>query len=250
MTQIRIQKVLQQAGIASRRKAEDLIQEGRVRVNGALVTQMGLKVDPESDAIKVDNKIVQLKPAPHVYLALNKPRGVICTHEDPEKRETCIDLLPSRYRKLGLTHVGRLDVQSEGLLLLSNDGSFVYKCTHPKFHLPKIYHVKARGEIKEALLDKLRKGIVLDYRRTLPCKIKRISRKGTKHTWLSVEVVEGRYHLIRKMFYSIGHGVTKVKRVQMGPIRLGPLKPGTLRRLTAPEIKLVTQFKQNQQRGR
>jgi 23S rRNA pseudouridine2605 synthase len=241
MPKVRLQKLLQRAGIASRRGAEEMIQEGWVRVNGALVTQMGLRVDPDVDAIKVKDKLINPKLAERnlIYLAMYKPKGVICSGDDPEARKSCFDLLPNRFKNRDLTYAGRLDFQSEGLLILSNDGAFIYRCTHPKFQLTKTYLVKSRGKLSENHLEKLRTGIVVDQKRTLPAKVTAIPRKDTRHSWVQITLSEGRNQQLRKMFYAIGHGLIKLKRTAIGPIQLGNLKSGEIRELTRAEVQAV-----------
>jgi 23S rRNA pseudouridine2605 synthase len=241
---IRIQKVMQSAGVASRRKAEDLIREGLVKVNGAIVTQMGFKVDPLSDAIKVKGKLINSKTtAAKMYIAFNKPKGCICTHHDPEGRETIWDILPNKLRNKKLAIAGRLDFQTEGLVILSNDGDFIQRCAHPSHHIEKKYAVKVRGTPKETFLTKLRRGIVIDGKRSLPCKISRIARKETKHSWLEVTLHEGKNNQIRKMFYTIGHGVVKLKRTHIGNITLARLEPGACRALSKREILSLSNLK-------
>ena len=244
-TQTRIQKVIQAAGLASRREAESLIREGLVRVNGAIVTQMGMKVDRKKDAIKVKGKLITTQLIqPKIYLAFYKPRGVICTHEDPQQRETMWDFIPPVFRHKGLSAAGRLDLQTEGLIILSNDGEFIERCSHPRYRIEKVYAAKVRGIPSEKALAKFQKGMTIDDQRTLPCKAKRIYRPETKHTWCEVILHEGRKNQIRKMFYAIGHGVIKLKRIRVGAVALGTLQPGQLRGLTKTEIqKLLTNQK-------
>lgn len=235
---IRIQKVIQSAGVASRREAERLIREGLVRVNGAIVTQMGLKVDPHKDAIKVNGKLITSKLArSKMYFAYHKPKGALCSHEDPQKRQTIWDLLPPIYSHKNLNIAGRLDFQTEGLVILSNDGEFIERCSHPRYEVEKVYYAKVRGIPTESTLQKLQKGLVIDNKRTLPCKVRRVYRPETKHTWCEVVLHEGRKNQVRKMFYAVGHGVTKLKRVRIGPVTLGPLEPGQARPLTRTEVQ-------------
>src|SRR5437588_7773111 len=239
MPSIRLQKILSQAGLASRREAEEWIREGRVRVNGK-IAQLGERADPENDSVKVDGKRVAAPSGPRTYLLLNKPRGFVTTVSDPEKRDTVLDLLPHNLRR-GVKPVGRLDVQTEGLLLLTDDGELARAVTHPSTGCPKEYLVKVSGEPPPSRLEKLRRGVRLDGERTRPCEIERVSgtpRQGERegNTWLRVTLREGRTRQIRRMFESIGHPVSKLKRVAIGPVRDPNLPAGAYRALSAREV--------------
>lgn len=236
---IRIQKIISGAGLASRRAAEEWIREGRVKVNGRVVA-LGDRADPAKDSIKVDEKRIQPSAGPRTYLLLNKPKGFVTTVTDPDGRDTVLHLLPGKLRR-GVKPVGRLDVQTEGLLLLTDDGDLARLVSHPSTGCPKEYMVKVAGEPPEARLEKLRRGVFLDGSRTRPCEIARVSgtpRKGgvEGNTWLRVILKEGRTRQIRRMFESIGHPVSKLKRVAIGPIRDPALTPGAYRRLSEAEV--------------
>lgn len=237
MALIRIQKLIAQAGSASRREAEAWIREGRVEVNGRIAT-LGERADPEKDAVKVDGKRVHTRSGPRSYLLLNKPKGYVTTLSDPQRRDTVLDLVPRQLRR-GVKPVGRLDVQTEGLILLTDDGDLARLLTHPSAGCPKEYRVKVSGVPAQAKLERLRGGIFLDGSRTRPCEISRISTTAGKesgNTWLAVVLREGRSRQIRRMFESIGHPVSKLKRVAIGPIRDEGLPVGALRELAPHEV--------------
>ena len=236
---LRIQKILAAAGLASRRGAEEWIREGRVRVNGR-VAALGDRADPEKDSIKLDDKRIRPLSGPRTYILVNKPKGFVTTVSDSEGRDTVLDLIPGRLRR-GVKPVGRLDVQTEGLLLLTDDGDLARLVTHPSTGCPKEYLVKVSGEPTEPRLEKLRQGVRLEDGPTRPCQIQRVSatpRKGGEegNTWLRVTLREGRTRQIRRMFESIGHPVSKLKRVAIGPVRDPDLPSGAYRRLSASEI--------------
>jgi len=241
----RLQKILARAGIASRRKAEELIREGLVTVNGR-VAVLGEKADPARDAIKVDGKRVQASHE-HRYLLLNKPRGYMSTLSDPEGRPTVIDLVPPGMRK-ALVPVGRLDFNTEGLLLLTDDGEFAQRIAHPRYGSTKTYEVKVKGLPGEAQLDRLRAGIVLEGRRTAPAKIaprspfkpsgaRRRGEPESENSWWLIELTEGRTRQIREMFLHIGHPVQKLRRVAIGSLRDPHLPLGALRELSEKEVQ-------------
>jgi len=236
----RLQKALARAGVASRRKVEELIREGRVTVNGHLA-EIGEKADLDRDAVKVDGKRIQ-PPRGHRYLLLNKPRGVMSTVSDPEGRPTVIDLVPPALRK-ALVPVGRLDFNSEGLLLLTDDGEFAQRVAHPSNGSVKTYEVKVKGHPQEGELDRLRGGIVLDGRRTAPCRIRPRRaigrREESENSWWVVELTEGRTRQIRDMFERVGHPVQKLRRVAIGPLADPGLAPGDLRELTPREVEML-----------
>lgn len=236
----RIQKILAGAGLASRREAETWIREGRVRVNGA-AAQLGDRADPERDAIKVDGKRVAPARGPRTYLLLNKPRGFVTTVSDPERRDTVIDLLPEGLRRR-VKPVGRLDVQTEGLLLLTDDGELARRVSHPSTGCGKEYSVKVSGVPAEKSLERLRQGISLDGERTRPCRIERVSatqRHGEGNTWLRIVLRQGRTRQIRRMFEVVGHPVAKIKRTAIGPIRDPDLPSGAYRRLLPREVEAL-----------
>ncbi len=210
-----------------------------MRVNGRLVS-LGDRADPEKDSVKVDDRRVRIEAGPKTYIVLNKPKGFVTTVSDPEGRDTVLMLMPGRLRKT-VKPVGRLDVQTEGLLLLTDDGDLARIVTHPSTGCPKEYMVKVSGEPALARLERLRRGVFLEGERTRPCEIERVSgtprREGVEgNTWLRVTLREGRSRQIRRMFASIGHPVSKLKRVAIGPVRDDSLRPGESRALTPDEI--------------
>jgi 23S rRNA pseudouridine2605 synthase len=237
LTGERLQKVLARAGVASRRRAEDLIREGKVTINGQ-VAEIGQRVDPATDAIKVEGRRVRPRQ-PRTYLLLNKPPGYITAKSDPQQRPTVFDLVPPGRRK-GLLAVGRLDYQSEGLLILTDDGEFAQRVAHPRYGCTKAYAVKVRGTPEPAELDKLRQGIVLAGRRTAPAAVKlrkpADERRGIKNSWWTVELSEGRTRQIREMFFRIGHPVQRLRRVAIGPLTDRGLPVGGLRELEEGEL--------------
>jgi 23S rRNA pseudouridine2605 synthase len=231
----RLQKIIAAAGVASRRKAEELIASGRVQVNGQMVTELGTKADPEQDHIRVDGKLLH-GPERYTYIVLNKPKGYVTTVSDPEKRPTVMDLV--RGVKGRVYPVGRLDWASEGLLLLTNDGELANGLMKASSNVPKTYVVKVAGQPEEAKLEKLRRGISIAEKggrrvRTAPARIKLI-REGD-NPWLEVTIVEGRNRQIRKMFEEVGHHVEKIRRVQYGPLALD-VPPGEFRSLSLEEV--------------
>jgi 23S rRNA pseudouridine2605 synthase len=226
----RLQKALARAGIASRRKAEELIRAGRVQVNGVTVSEMGQPVSAQ-DHILVDGKPLQAPPA-LVYVLLHKPRGVLSTAQDERGRQTVLDLVPHRER---LYPVGRLDQESEGLILLTNDGELTQRLTHPRYEHEKEYRVLVRGAPTPATLRRLREGLLLedgliraDEATLLP---------GREGSWLRIVLHEGRKHLVRRMCEAVGHPVLRLIRVRLGPLELGALAPGKYRPLTTDEIE-------------
>ncbi|MCL4456387.1 MAG: rRNA pseudouridine synthase [Nitrospirae bacterium] len=233
----RIQKILAMAGIASRRKAEEFIIEGRVTVNGETAA-LGTKADPSKDHIKVDGKLIT-RAEPKVYLMLNKPAGVVTSLSDPEGRPTVKDFLKGiKYR---VFPVGRLDYDSEGLLLMTNDGDLAHSVLHPSKKIPKIYLVKAQGIIDEAVMEKLRRGVRLEDGLTAPAKVKRIRQTGN-NTWVEMIIYEGKKRQIRRMLESVCHSVIKLRRIGVDGLKLGDLKPGDIRRLTIEEIKRLKEL--------
>jgi 23S rRNA pseudouridine2605 synthase len=237
---VRIQKILAQAGLASRREAEEWIREGRVFVNGR-VAKLGDRADPGKDAVRVDDKRVQLRAGPKTYILLNKPRGYVTTVSDPQSRDTVLDLLPGGLRR-GIKPVGRLDVQTEGLLLLTDDGDLARDLTDPSSGCPKEYRVKVSGQPGEKDLDRLRRGISIERRRTLPSTIERVSTTGRGaegNTWFRVILTQGRNRQIRRMFELIGHPVSKLKRIAIGSLRDERLPTGAYRRLSEAEVRAL-----------
>lgn len=231
----RLQKIIAAAGIASRRKAEELITSGRVVVNGQVVTELGSKADPEQDHIRVDGKLLQGAER-FVYVALNKPKGYVTTVSDEKKRPTVMDLVEKV--KGRVYPVGRLDWASEGLILMTNDGALANGLMKASSNVPKVYVVKVAGQPDETKLDKLRRGVSIAEKggrrvRTAPAKI-RLIREGD-NPWLEVTIIEGRNRQVRKMFEEVGHHVEKIRRVQYGPLALD-IPPGDWRNLTLLEV--------------
>ena len=230
--QERLQKILSQAGVASRRQAEQIIVEGRVSVNGTVVTELGSKADLETDHIKVDGRLIR-PPKGQVYIALNKPNNTVTTVSDDRGRATVMDLV--RGVKTRVYPVGRLDYHSEGLLLLTNDGEVANAIMSAATHLPKTYLVKVTGTLTTEQEQQFRQGVPLSGRRTQPAGLKLVHR--AENPWYEVRLFEGRKNQIRLMFKHFGLLVEKLKRVRIGPIELGSLKPGEFRHLTPPEVE-------------
>jgi 23S rRNA pseudouridine2605 synthase len=243
----RLQKIIAHAGFASRREAEGMISSGRVTVNGRIVTELGTKADADRDHIKVDGKLIT-RAEPHRYILLYKPKEVMTTVEDPQGRTTVIDLI--RGVRERIYPVGRLDFHSEGLVLLTNDGELAFRVSHPTHGSVKTYHVKVRGVPEDRLIDKLQRGITLEGKRTLPCEIARVRTTGVRddegNSWFEVKLREGRTQQIRKMFQAVGHPVSKLKRVGIGPISDPKLTPGVWRELTKHEVKMLATLKEPQ----
>jgi 23S rRNA pseudouridine2605 synthase len=231
----RLQKIIAAAGIASRRKAEELISSGRVAVNGKVVTELGTKADLEHDHIRVNGKLLQGAQR-HVYLLLNKPKGYVTTAHDPEGRPTVMNLVKGVGSRV--YPVGRLDYASEGLLLMTNDGDLAHKLMKAASHVPKTYVVKVSGKPAEEAIAKLRGGLSIATDegkrvRTSPAKIRIV--KESANPWYEVTLIEGRNRQIRRMFEEVGHHVEKIKRVKYGPLALD-VPPGEFRSLTLQEI--------------
>jgi len=231
----RLQKIIAAAGVASRRKAEELITAGHVQVNGQTVTELGTKADPETDHIRVNGKLLHGAQR-HVYLLLNKPRGFVTTVSDPEKRPTVMDLVKGIRGRV--YPVGRLDYASEGLLLMTNDGDLAQRLMKAASHVPKTYLVKVAGQPKEEAIEKLRAGVSIatgDGKRvrTSPAAVSVI--KEAANPWYEITLIEGRNRQIRRMFEAVGHHVEKIKRVRYGPLALD-VPPGEFRPLTEKEL--------------
>lgn len=262
----RLQKIIAAAGIASRRKAEELLTQGRVTVNGQVITELGSKADPERDHIKVDGKLLR-GPERHIYLLLNKPKGYVTTVSDPEGRPTVMSLL----RNVGerVYPVGRLDYLSEGLLLLTNDGELAHKLTRAASHVPKTYLVKISGRADESDIEKLRRGIRIGSRpshghqtngkraqpwqdrmkpvRTAPAEVRLL--READNPWYEVTLIEGKNRQIRRMFEEIGHHVEKIRRVRYGPLSLD-VEPGQVRELTPREVESLKRFENQDKTSR
>ena len=235
---VRLQKAIAEAGVASRRKAEEMIRQGRVTVNGRVVTQQGVRVDPEKDHVKVDGR--HLKPAPPlVYVMLNKPRGHVSSLNDPAGRPTVADLL--RGVRLRVFPVGRLDFDSEGLMLLTNHGELAQALLHPRYHVPKTYLIKVKGVLTADQISALERGVRLEEGITSPAGVKKV-RKVEQNSWLEVTIYEGRKHQVKRMLEAVEHPVLKLTRVRFGPLSLGQLALGEYRYLTDREANALRQI--------
>ena len=239
----RIQKIISAAGIASRRAAEELIRDGRVKVNGTVVTELGSKADPSKDHIKVDGKLIKPQQ-PQTNLILNKPVGFVTTMSDPEGRPIVQDLLKNV--KVRVYPVGRLDYNTEGLLLLTNDGDFAHLVTHPKHELPKRYLAKIKGALSDAAVERLETGIFLVDGKTAPARVRRL-RKEEANSWVEITIHEGKKRQVRRMFDHVGHSVIKLRRVRVGNLALGDLPPGAFRHLTGEEVKALRDMAEGEQ---
>lgn len=233
---MRLQKLISMAGIASRRAAETLIQEGRVTVNGEVVRTLGAKADPAKDLVRVDGRRLRFDHRQR-YIVLNKPKGYVTTRKDPQGRRTIMDLLTGVREYI--YPVGRLDYDSEGLLLLTSDGDLAARLMHPRHEVQRVYEAIVVGVPEEIALDKLRRGVFLDGERTRPAEVHRgsaVSKGRQPLTRLTITLKEGRNRQVRRMCAAIGHPVRKLTRLRMGPIRLGDLRPGHWRELSAAEV--------------
>jgi 23S rRNA pseudouridine2605 synthase len=229
---IRLQKLLAQSGVASRRRCEELMLAGLVEVDGEVVTRLGTKVDPHTAVIRVEGK--RLPPiSPNVYLALNKPRGVVSTMSDPEGRRTLSDLVADRPERL--FHVGRLDTDTAGLIILTNDGDFAQRLAHPSYEVDKTYVAEVDGEVTKATLRRLTDGITLDDGPVTVSRT-RIVQHGTGKTIVELVIHEGRNKIVRRLLEHVGHPVNRLTRTRIGPVKLAQLKSGELRDLTLDEL--------------
>lgn len=229
---VRLQKVLARAGVASRRASEDLIARGRVEVNGQVVTEFGTRVDPVRDVIRVDGARI---PPEHrnAYLVLNKPRGILSAMADDRGRQTLADLVPRRSERL--FHVGRLDADTEGLILLTNDGEFAQRMSHPSHEVRKTYIAVVQGSLDHRTLARLRRGITLEDGPIVPDKVRIVARE-TRQTMVEITLHSGRNRIVRRIFDELGHPVLRLSRTAIGPVRLGNLKSGEHRDLTREEL--------------
>lgn len=233
----RVHKIIARAGVASRRRAEQLMREGRVTVNGELVEQPGAQADPQQDAIKVNGKLLHPDRGQPRYLALFKPRQVVTSLHDPEGRPTVADLLRRHKVRDRVFPVGRLDWDADGLVLLTDDGELANRIMQPRSHLRKVYRVKVRGVPSERELDRVRRGVVLERgQRTRPAEVE-VEGPAGSNTWLRVALVEGKQNQIKRMFARVGHPVRKLRRLSIGPVGLGKLAPGELRELSEREVR-------------
>lgn len=234
----RLQKFLAEAGVASRRKAEELIAAGRVKVNGVVIKEQGVKIDPRKDKVEFDGKALSQKAEKKVYLMLHKPEGYVTTSKEQFGRPAVLDLIhgvPER-----IFPVGRLDYDTSGLLLLTNDGDLTYRLTHPKHDVDKTYIAKLYGVPDDGDLQKFRRGVVIDGRKTSPAKIQIISReKDLRFCTVEIQIHEGRNRQVRKMCEAIHHPVAQLKRIATGELKLGDLPKGKYRFLTEQEIKYL-----------
>ncbi len=237
MAPIRIQKFLSMAGVCSRRKAEELISQGKVRVNGTVCTRLGTKIDPEKDRIELGGHSITLpaSQAEHIYLAFHKPKGILTTLMDPQGRPTIKPLL-EEFTKRRIFPVGRLDKDSEGLLICTSDGELANRLIHPRYKVEKVYLTTVTGHPDRKKIERLREGgIEIQGKPIKPCKI-RVIRKGRDQTTYEVILKEGRKRQIREMFRSVGHRVIRLRRTSIGPVQIGNLKPGQARDLSEHEI--------------
>ena len=227
----RLQKILSRAGIASRRAAERLMAEGRVTVNGEVIREMGTKADLATDDVRVDG--VRVKPPERpVYLLLYKPKGYVTTRHDPEGRPTVMDLVPP---VAGLFPVGRLDVTTEGVIILTNDGDFAEHIAHPRYEVPRVYQAKVRGVPERETLARLRRGVTVEGERLSIDQVRVI--ESDNNSWLELTLHEGKHHEVKRILEAVGHPVSKLKRVALGPVTLKGLAAGEFRSLTPQEIQ-------------
>jgi 23S rRNA pseudouridine2605 synthase len=236
MDGIRLQKLMSTAGVASRRAAEQLILEGRVMVNGNVVMTLGTRADPAKDDIRVDGRRLRFDLRQR-YIVLNKPKGYVTTRQDPEGRHTVMELVDTVREYI--YPVGRLDYETDGLLLMTSDGDLAAQLTHPSHEVERVYEAVVVGAPSDETVEKLRRGVYLDGRRTAPAIVRRgaTSGKGQKQlTKLTIVLHEGRNRQVRRMCASVGHSVRRLTRVRMGPITLGDLRPGHWRELTPKEL--------------
>ena len=232
---VRLQKLLAQAGVGSRRKCEELMLAGLVEVDGEVVTRLGTKVDPRRAAVRVDGR--RLPPlSEHVYLVLNKPRGVVSTMSDPEGRRPLSDFVADRPERL--FHVGRLDTDTEGLILLTNDGDFAQRMAHPSFEVDKTYLAEVDGHVSRATLQRLRDGVELEDGPVQVSAAKVTSTHGER-SLVELTIHEGRNRIVRRLLDHVGHPVRRLTRTRIGPVRLAGLRQGSLRELTEEELGVL-----------
>jgi 23S rRNA pseudouridine2605 synthase len=234
---VRLQKLLAQSGVASRRKCEELMLAGEVEVDGEVVTRLGTKVDPRTAVIRVSGR--RLPPAsPHAYLVLNKPRGVVSTMSDPEGRRTLTDVLEERAPEYGrLFHVGRLDTDTSGLLLLTNDGDFAHRMAHPSYEVDKTYVAEVEGDLRKPVVQQLLDGVTLDDGPVSVSAARIVTRgPGGRGTIVELVIHEGRNRIVRRLLDHVGHPVRRLTRTAFGPVSLGQLKAGDVRELTNDEL--------------
>ncbi len=237
---MRINKFLASCGVASRRNSEQYIVEGRVKVNGKVVTALATEINIDNDTVTLDGKRIEL-PQKHIYLMMNKPKGFICTVSDDRERKTVIDLLPENYKSKRVFPIGRLDYDSEGLLLLTTDGDLANRLMHPGSDVGKTYVCKVEGQVQESDIAKLRKGVMLDGSLTKKAKIKLLEFDG-EFSRFEITISEGRNRQIRRMFETVNKEVVFLRRVAIGDLRLGGLYRGETRELKAHEIEYLMKF--------
>ena len=235
---MRLNKFLSNSGVASRRKCDELIKEGKVFVNGKQVRELGTVVNEKKDKVTVEGKVISL-PSSFVYIKLNKPKGYACSASDEKGRKTIYDLIDCDER---LFSIGRLDYDTEGLIILTNDGDFANKVAHPKYNIEKEYRVTIEGNIKESELAVMRKGVVIDGERMPSAREEKLS-QDDKYTKLSVVIDEGQNRQVRRMFEAIGKSIRLLKRVRIGQVRLGGLSRGDYKDLTEEELNLLVRGK-------
>lgn len=242
---MRLQKLLARAGVASRRAAEELIRDGRVRVDGRVVTQMGVTVDPARAVVKVDGRVVRPVEEYH-YLLLNKPARVVCTLADPEGRRTVRDLLPPGTGRV--YPVGRLDWDAEGVLLLTDDGDLAHRLMHPSYEVERTYHVKVKDQIDDGALERLRRGVFLEDGRARAEGVQ-LLRRTRENSWVSLTLREGRYHEVKRLCQAVGHPVLKIRRVSYAGLGVGRLAPGALRELSPAEVERLRRLAPGEEGG-
>jgi len=230
---VRLNKFLALAGVASRREADRWIQEGRISVNNQVVEELGLRVDEDQDVVRVDGRKIQVKTQP-VYILLNKPAGYLVTLKDPFRRPTVRTLLPASLGRV--FPVGRLDLATEGLLVLTNDGELAFRLSHPRFGVKKVYLAKIKGEPDKEALRRLERGVHLEGAKTAPARVVLLA-PGQKSSWLRLELQEGRKREVREMCRAVGHPVLELRRVEFAGLGLGNLKSGQWRHLEPGEVR-------------
>lgn len=237
MNKIRLNKFISYCGICSRRKADELITQGLVKINGSIICKLGTLIDPQKDVIKLRSKVLRLKNS-HVYFMFNKPTQVLTSMSDPSDRKTVADFLEG-YKKHRLFPVGRLDWDSEGLLILTNNGPYSQKIIHPKEKIPKAYHVKIDKALKATAIQKLKRGVSIVGGQVKATHIFNIrkSKRTTTHSWVSITITEGKNRQVRKMFEKVGVDVIKLRRISIGGLKMGALKKGEIRQI--PELSAM-----------
>ena len=242
---MRINKFLASCGIGSRRSCEQIVLDGRIKINNKTITNLATEVDPDVDKVMMDLKKVQIIHK-HLYIALHKPKGCVTTTADEKGRKTVLDYLPTKFKSKRVFPVGRLDYETEGLILLTTDGDMANRVMHPRNELAKTYVAKIEGDIEESDLEKLRRGVELDGEKTKPCKVRRLGSIGDEDTVNSVRIevviTEGRNRQVRRMFETVGKNVAFLKRTAIGEIRLGGMGRGESRELKAREIEFLKKF--------